>query len=143
MKRLVDALVAFMAANLDMQQFIGIGGPYSFFPQPYPAMPFTIITQVGGTPNWQGFGANYVSRPHLRITLWDRDADQVMTNGEFVASVLEVKNSWSLGGSDICRLPIRIEEPRLLEMPPDEDGLQSFGCVLEFRFNVQRTRGVV
>ncbi len=143
MKRLLDAVVALMAANETMQGFVGIGGPFLTMPQPHPALPFAMITVVGGTPNWQGFTANYVARLHLRITLWDRDQANVMTNGEFVASVLDVQSNWSLGGSDICRLPIRIEEPRLIEMPPDDEGLATFGSVLEYRFNVQRTRGVV
>jgi len=142
MLRVMNALQALMAANATMQTFIGIGGPFLSLPQPYPALPYTMLTQVGGTPNWQSFQGIYVARSQIRITLWDRDQQQNWTNGEFVASVLDVQSSWTLGGSDECRLPIRIEEPRYLEMSPDKNGMKVFGCVLDYRFNVQRTRGV-
>ena len=143
MKRLLDAVVAYISADEQMQAFMGIGGPYTFMPEPTPALPFILITQIGGTPNWQGFSRTYVARAHLQITLWDRDAIEVQTNAEYVCSKLDVLGSLTLGGVELCRLPIRVEEPRFLPITSDVDGVAKFGCVLEYRFNVQRTRGVV
>ena len=142
MKRLMDALALFIAEDPEMQKFMGRGGPFKYMPEPTRDLPYIMLTQIGGMPNIQGFTRNYIARAHIRIMLWDRDAEAVMTNGEYVTTKLDVLGSLSLGGGELCRLPIRIEEPRFVPMLPDRDGVSIFGCALEYRFNVQRTRGV-
>ena len=143
MKALLTAVKTIIANNSTCQTFMGIGGPYVLaLPQPTPAYPYVLISQMSGTTNWQGFGSTYVARPHLRFGVWDRDQDVCITHTEFLANLLDVTSNWSISNGEQCRLPIRIEEPRFLPAQVDVNGILVFGGILDYRFNVQRTRGV-
>ena len=142
MQRLLNALVGWLQASSNsMSAFIGIHGPYLDVAPEGTPFPFMVYTVIPGTPNWQGFDSTYAARAHLQFSLWDVIADTVATNTEFLASKLDVLGSLTLAGNEYTRKPIRIEEPRYMAGPIEGTGQRAYGGILEYRFNVQRTRG--
>ena len=147
MQRLINALVAYMQnTNNSMNGFIGFvnnqSGPFLDLAPEITAFPYMTFTVIPGMENWQGFSTIYVAKAHIQFTLRDENADTVATNTEFVASQLDTLTTLTLSGGEIMRLPIRIEEPRYMAEPIDESGRRVYAGILEYRFNVQRTRGV-
>ncbi len=147
MQRLLTALVSyFQNTNNSMNSFIGFvdnqSGPFLDVAIEGCGFPYTTYTVVGGTPNWQGFNPIYVARAHLQFTVRDTNADTVATNTEFMASQLDALTYLPLTGGELTRVPIRIEEPRYVAEPIEEVGKRVYAGILEYRFNVQRTRGV-
>ena len=143
MQRLITSLRSwFQDTSNGMTSFIGASGPYLDVAPERTAFPYLVFTIIGGLPNWQGFSADYVARCHLQLTLRDVVDDTLATNTEMVASKLDTVGSLSLTNGEITRKPIRIEEPRFVVEPIDESGQRVYAGILEYRFNVQRTRGV-
>ncbi len=147
MQRFLNALVAYMQnTNNSMNGFIGFAnnqsGPFLDVAVEGCGFPYTTYTVVGGTPNWQGFSTIYVAKVHLQLTVRDTNPDTVATNTEFMASKLDTLTTLTLASPEVTRLPIRIEEPRYAAEPIDENGQRVYAGILEYRFNVQRTRGV-
>ncbi len=147
MQRLLTSLIAyFQNPNNSMNSFIGLvnnqSGPFLDVAVEGCGFPFMTYTIIGGTPNWQGFDSVYVSRVHLQFSIHGLNANTVATNTEFLASKLDTLTTLTLTGGENMRLPIRIEEPRYMAEPIDEDGQRVYAGILEYRFNVQRTRGV-
>ena len=148
MQKLLSAIRTFIQNDTNMQMFMGINGPFEWMPQgdPVVALPYMTVQHIGGTPLWQGFTTAYVARPRIRFTLWDRDSERVKTNAEYFCTkmdtgTLTLMNGTASSTTESCRLPIRIEEPRLLPARVSDNGIRVFGCIAEYRFNVQRTRG--
>ena len=142
-QRLLNSLVSyFRDTSNSMTSLIGASGPYHDIAPEGTAFPYMTYTVIGGMPNWQGFSTTYVARCHLQITLRDVVDDTLATNTEFVASKLDTLGGLTLTNGELVRTPIRIEEPRFMAEPIDENGQRVYAGILEYRFNVQRTRGV-
>jgi len=143
MQKLLTSLCNwFKDTSNGMTTLIGAAGPYLDIAPEGTDFPYVTYTVIGGLPNWQGFTTTYVARCHLQFTLRDVVADTVATNTELVASKLDVLGSLTMTDGELTRRPIRIEEPRFVAEPIDENGQRVYAGILEYRFNVQRTRGV-
>jgi hypothetical protein len=143
MQRLLTALVSWFQNTANgMTSLVGASGPFLDVAPEGTDFPYMTYTVIGGLPNWQGFDTTYAARCHLQFTLRGLVDTTVATNTELVASKLDVLGSLPLTDGEITRKPIRIEEPRIVAEPIDEDGQRVYAGILEYRFNVARVRGV-
>lgn len=145
MQRLVNAIVSTFHNNSTLSAFQGLinnaSGPYYGLAPENTPFPYVTFTTVPGLANWQGFGANYGARAQIQFTVVGPDLDTVGTNTEALCNVFDGLGSLTLAGGEICRKPLRIEEPRFLTLGIDGKGRRIYSGIAQYRFVVQRVRG--
>ncbi len=147
MQRLANAIVSKFHGNATLSAFQGYStltngsGPFFELAPARTPLPYVTYGNVPGLPNNQGFSSIYGARSQIQFTVRGADLDVVMTNTEALCKVFDTTSSLSLAGGEICRKPVRIEEPRFMPAGIDENGSQIYAGIAQYRFAVQRTRG--
>lgn len=147
MQRLVNGIVTTFHNNATLSTFQGItsqnaSGPfYGLAPEATP-MPYVTFYTIPGLSNNQGFTGNYDARAQMQFTVTGENLDTVMTNTELLCGVFDTLGSLTLAGGELCRKMVRMEEPRFITEPINEKGTRVYDGIVQYRFNVQRTRGV-
>lgn len=145
MQRLVNAIVTTFHNNATLSAFQGLiannSGPYYGLAPENTQPPYTTIYTIPGLTNQQGFTSNYIARSQMQFSVFGADLDTVATNTEALCRVLDATSSISLSGGEVCRKPIRMEEPKYLTLAVDGMGNRIYSGIVQYRFNVQRTRG--
>lgn len=145
MQRLVNAIVTTFHNNATLSAFQGLianaSGPYYGLAPENTPFPYTTLYTIPGLTNQQGFGTGYIARAQVQFSVFGPNLDTVATNTEALCAAFDSLSSLTLAGGEVCRKPIRMEDPKFLALAVDGQGNRIYSGVVQYRFNVQRTRG--
>ena len=146
MQRLVNAVVALIIANGTLSAFAGVApggalGPFYGLAPEGTQPPYIVIAQIPGLDNLQGWSTAYVGRVQLQFACVAATAATAAANAETFCTVFDVLSSITLTNGEICRKPIRLEEPRIGPSGMYGTAVRVFQVIAQYQFNVQRAKG--